>query len=1012
MKLLNMLWPRRLTTRLTLAASVVLVAAVLAQALITAHDRAAFYLQTVVDHGRTVAKATADAAAEAIRGEGRDALERITLATARQPHVRLVQLTDSAGALLVQAATVGSVTRLQPLGVGVAPPATPQAQAEVPTVPDAVTPAVVWAPVLADRLLGWVRLELDASVASSGALDWGRTAWVALGSALLGSLLLGLLLRRPFAALADATAFARDLGDAPGDQLTVFRGAREIERLGSALNQASERLRAGEHAQRQSAERLEAVLRQAVDGVITLDAGGRIESFNAAAEHLFGYAGRHAVGHAIGELLPGIEAGTTLRNRRLNARRRDGATMPVEVSIGVATFDDDAVYVAIVRDVSERQLAERALAESEARNSAILQAALDGIVSIDGQGRILQFNPAAESTFGVRRQQVLGRDIAEVIVPPESRERHRAGLERFVNGGPGRLIGRRVEMVAQRADGARIPVEIALSAIQLESGPIFTAYIRDISDRLRAETAIRESEARYRRVVDSVHEVIFQTDAEGRWTFLNRAWTEITGFTLEASLERPMVDFLHPEDRRIHDAAIGALLRDERKQARYEVRLRTRTADYCWIEVSVELTRGAEHTLTGSIGTLSDISERKHVEAELRRAKHAAEAANRAKSDFLATMSHEIRTPMNAIIGMTDLVLDSRLDDQQREYLALVKSSADALLTIINDILDLSTIEAGKLRSEAVPLRIRDVVRDAVRIVAQKAEGKHLELITEVDADVEDVVIGDAPRLKQVLLHLLGNAVKFTPAGEVNIRVRAQERADRDMTLHLSVRDTGIGIEPDKLSAIFQPFVQADSSITRRFGGTGLGLTICSRLVELMGGRLWVESEPGHGADFQMTVKVGRVRDQVTAAPSILDGTGLRALVAYGNASARRVLERILRGHGLQVQGVADGAAAAAALHETQHLGHPFDLVVADATLMSGGDEPALATALDAGALARTPLVLAAGNTQATNPLVCRRAQALVSKPFDETSVLEAVAAALQPVTASTPSADRPEGHG
>ena len=441
--------------------------------------------------------------------------------------------------------------------------------------------------------------------------------------------------------------------------------------------------------------------------------------------------------------------------------------------------------------------------------------------------------------------------------------------------------------------------------------------------------SLRQSENRNRLLamqVEQSSDAIFACDQTGTVTSWNQGAARLYGYTGSDAIGRPLreLDLLDlPGAAAASSLGISAF-------ASMEVRAKTRSGQL--VEVSVVATPLSDDAgrPLGDLFVVRDISVLKQKEA-------AAQAANRAKSDFLATMSHEIRTPMNGVVGMTALLLDTPLTQQQREYAETVYRSSEALLTIINDILDFSKIEAGRLELEPVPFTLSETVADLLKTLAPLAHGKGLELTYEIDSGVPDELIGDTGRLRQIFFNLVGNAIKFTDRGEVAARIDAETVTPDAVTLRVAVQDTGIGIASDKRSIIFDAFSQADTSTTRRFGGTGLGLAICRRLVEHMQGRIWVDSELEYGSTFYFTVRLQRAQERVArkvAAPSRIL-RGLPVLAVDDNVTNRRLLETMLSAWGVDATIVADGSSAVAAINKARATGRMYRLVLLDAHMPS-----------------------------------------------------------------------------
>ncbi len=535
-------------------------------------------------------------------------------------------------------------------------------------------------------------------------------------------------------------------------------------------------------------------------------------------------------------------------------------------------------------------------------------------------------------------------------------------------------------------------------------------------ERVRKGESLRESEERFRGTFENAAVGIAHADASGRFLRVNEKYCTIVGYGREELSQKSIQDITHPEDVAATMQSFSAVLRAESPGVSMEKRYVHKDGSVVWAALSVSLQRDAASHPSYAIGIIQDISERKQLEAELRHAKEAAEAANRAKDEFLANVSHEIRTPMNAILGMTELTLDTELTEDQRQSLRTVKAAADNLLGIINDLLDFAKIEAGKLELDRADFSLRAVVGDTLRALAVRAHKKGLELIYQVQSDVPDALVGDAVRLRQILLNLAGNAIKFTDAGEVDVRVEVSVGVVGDLALdevglRFAVRDTGIGIPREQQDRIFRAFEQEDTSTTRRYGGTGLGLTISAQLVALMGGTISVESEPGRGSTFAFTA---RFRQQPQPAEPVAvptpDRSGIQlhdlpVLVVDDNATNRHILVEWLRGWQMQPAAAGDAAAALDALSQAVARGRPYSLVLLDA-LMPEVDGLTLAGQIrQQRELSATRIIMLTSGDRPGDLARLRelRVDAHLLKPVQQDELLETIYRVMSPANGNVP---------
>ena len=467
-----------------------------------------------------------------------------------------------------------------------------------------------------------------------------------------------------------------------------------------------------------------------------------------------------------------------------------------------------------------------------------------------------------------------------------------------------------------------------------------------VTERNEAETRLRASEERVRSVIENALDGFISINEKGVIHAFNPAAEKMFGFKV-SEIEGKKINMLMPEPHKSnYDSYLSNYMNTGVAKiinTTVEVQAQRKDGTLFPLELSVTQSSGDETNSIMFSGTTRDISERKKAEDEIKEARIKAESADKAKSEFLANMSHEIRTPMNAIIGMSNLALKTGLNPKQHNYINKVKISADALLGIINDILDFSKIEAGKLDMEQVEFSLEEVLENLSALLSQKVQDKGLELLFSVDKMVPQSLIGDSLRLSQILTNLLTNAIKFTEKGEIVLSVTTEKEESDSWVLKFSVKDTGIGLTKEQISRLFKPFSQADSSTTRKFGGTGLGLTICKTLVDMMDGKIWIESKAGKGSQFIFTAKFGQTRFREKVLKSYLDLDGLKVLVVDDNEIAREILQDILNAFSYDVTMATTGKECLAELERAEK-DKPFDLIIMDWDMpeMSGLEAAAL----------------------------------------------------------------------
>ena len=621
---------------------------------------------------------------------------------------------------------------------------------------------------------------------------------------------------------------------------------------------------------------------------------------------------------------------------------------------------------------------------------AAAEASEDAIFAIDAQGLILTWTRSGARLFGHAAEDIIGRPGATLFAHSQDSDDLIARV----------LAGERIERLqldVRREDGMVVPMSLTLVPLAPGRGAFVLA--RDLAEQRMAQATLAESELRLRDAQELSQIGLWLWDRRSDILQMSDKLYRIHAvdpYEFDGTMTA-YLDLVHPDDREALHADLDRAVTDLDSFER-EYRFLRDEGEPGWVYARASVETGEAGEAIGLRGIAQDISERKRLETELASARDRAMEVSRLKSEFLATMSHEIRTPMNGVIGMVGLLLDSDLNPEQREYAETARMSGEALLTIINDILDFSKIEAGRLEQEVIDFDLRTVIEEVGELLGEQAHGKGLELAILMNPAVPTAVRGDPGRLRQVLINLVGNAIKFTREGEILVRAGVAEELDDEVLIRIEVSDSGVGIPAHARKALFEPFSQADASTTRVYGGTGLGLAISKQLVELMGGAIHVESEVGTGSVFTFTVRL--LKQPQPRGPVPVPGLalkGLRVLIVDDNATNRKILGQQLAGAGMVPATADSGASATEALRAGLKDAQPFDLALLDMK-MPETDGVELARAIHGQeALASLPLVLLTSGGLRGSATAAREAgiAAYLTKPVRHSHLLDAIATVM-----------------
>lgn len=626
--------------------------------------------------------------------------------------------------------------------------------------------------------------------------------------------------------------------------------------------------------------------------------GGCVMGLAIAGMHYFGMAAARFIGTPQG-------SGFSSWN--------DNASLAIGIAVLVLMLGNMVLAGNVL--LRYRMLFQKAQA-NELKLQTIFSTAVDGMITFDAEGRIQSLNPAAEGLFGWLESDIKGRNI-RLLIPSLYKQPAAATLQP--------AFTEEQEVVGKRRDGTQFPIRLAIGKGALPSHSLYVGFVTDISERHRMQRELEEREQQFHTLIDNIPGVTFRSEANEPWNklFISEDIQQLSGWPGVIFMGGGMhiINIVHPNDQqRVRDIIHHAL--EQHLPYAVEYRIRCMNGTERWVSESARGVFNDENQAIYIDGVILDVTERKLMEIAMQVAKENAESAAKSKSAFLANMSHEIRTPMNAIIGYTDLLQDFEMDPEPKKMIEIINQSAKGLLGLINDILDTAKLEQGAVELEVLPFSLRDICQQTIDSLRLTTERKGIGLIMDYPETVNDRFLGDAMRIRQVLLNLMSNAVKFTEKGEVSLRV---SRLDGDV--ELAITDTGIGMNAVAQAKLFKPFSQADASTSRRFGGTGLGTTIAMELVKKMGGRISVESSAGHGSTFTVRIPLTATENGPVVSPVLDDANlpPLDILVADDVVQNLNLIKILLKKRGHMVTTAMNGKEVLQLWSQ-----HDFDIILMD----------------------------------------------------------------------------------